>query len=103
MSKMHYFCNKFLKIAKRLLTFDFGRLNLSDFPNCSFSNWLWRNRTWKKQLWRHFQWRYRYYVSENVTRFFHFAPHPHTHTSNNDVISFHFVIDLRYLQFIRAP
>jgi len=60
MFKMHYFSNKFLKIAKRWRlpalndpAFDLDDLKLYDFANCSFSNWLWRIRALKNQLWRH--------------------------------------------------
>jgi len=54
MSKMHYFKNKFSKIAQRWwvlrlqrpLTFDLGDLKLRViWPNCGFANWLWWNRT----------------------------------------------------------
>jgi len=49
MSKMHYFSNKFSKIAKRWelsaprrpSTFDFGDLKLCDMAKLCFSNWLW--------------------------------------------------------------
>jgi len=54
MSKLHYFRNKFSKMAQRPLTFDIGDLKLGDWPK-GFSNWLWRNRTskiWKYELWR---------------------------------------------------
>jgi len=54
MPKMHYFSNKFSKITKRPLIFDFGDLKLRDMAKFCFSSWLWRNRTSKNQLLRHF-------------------------------------------------
>jgi len=52
MSKMHYFDNKFSKIAKRCGLSAFNTPYLSIlvtygcviWPNCDFSNWLWRNQ-----------------------------------------------------------
>jgi len=51
---MHYFSNKFSKIAEGSpplappLNFDIGNLMLRDLDKKCFSNWLWRNRTFKK-------------------------------------------------------
>jgi len=54
MYKMHYFSNKFSKIAKRRglsaaspLTFFSGDLKLHDLVKLCFSNWLWWNRNLK--------------------------------------------------------
>jgi len=57
---MHYFSNKFSKIAKC-----WGQI----WPNCVFSNWLWQNRTFKKSVMVSVQWCHRYYVTKNVIRF----------------------------------
>jgi len=84
MIKMHYFSNKFSKIAKRwrlsapsvssssiLVTWSYVIC-----PNCGFPSWLWRNRTSKisydaisvtSSPSRH---------QNNVTKNFHFAPLP---------------------------
>jgi len=87
MPKMHYFSNKFSKIAKhcgltapqRPLIFNIGDLNYVIWLNCGFSSWLWRNRTSKNQLWCHFcdiiaitsaKWRHQ----NNVPKIFHFGP-----------------------------
>jgi len=56
---MHYFSNKFSKIAKCWksslpLIFIFGKLKLCYFAKLWFSNWLWQNRTSKNQLRHHF-------------------------------------------------
>jgi len=79
---MHYFSNKFSKIAKHWglsaapqhpLIFNFGELKLRIWPNCGFSSWLWRNRTSKNHLWRL---RHEKRHQNNVTKFFYFASPP---------------------------
>jgi len=62
MPKMHYFSNKFSKIAKRWvltapqrpLIFNIGDLKLRDLTKLWFFIWLWQNWTSKNQLWRYF-------------------------------------------------
>jgi len=65
MPKMHYFSNKFSKIAKR------------DLTKLGFLSWLWRDWTLKNQIWHYFSdviaitspiWRHQ----NNVTIFFSF-------------------------------
>jgi len=41
---MHYFSNKFSKIAKRSADY-FSDLKLRDLTKLCFSNWLWQNWT----------------------------------------------------------
>jgi len=59
MSQMHYFKNKFLKIAKRWglpapLTFDFSDLKLRDLSKLRFFKLIMSKSNFKnKQLWSH--------------------------------------------------
>jgi len=83
MPKVHYFSNKFSKIAKPgLLIFDFGGLKLYViWPNSVFSSWLWWIRTSKYQLWRHFSDVIAIMSPKNDAKissqiFFHFDPSP---------------------------
>jgi len=70
MPKMHYFSNKFTKIAKRLKFSILVTWSYVICSNCGFSSGLWRNRTLKKSIMTSLPLRHR----NNVTKFVHFGP-----------------------------
>jgi len=70
MPKVHYFSNKFSKIAKRWGLCDFGDLKLRDAAKFCYFKLITTKSNFKKSVMTSFWWRYGYYVTEKRHKIF---------------------------------